>query len=209
MSQDVFSEGFWDERYGADERVWSGQVNPQLVDRVTGMRPGRALEVGAGEGADAIWLARQGWQVTAFDVSQVALDKAAAHAVEAGVADRITWQRVDLSTWTGEPPTYDLVSAQFMYLDQPALSRLYRQLGAAVAPGGTLLLVGHHPVDERHGSHDFPDVRWTPEEAAGWLDPADWTTIDVATVQRQGRAGSSHSSTVHDGIVQAVKAAAK
>ncbi|MET0819856.1 MAG: class I SAM-dependent methyltransferase [Aeromicrobium sp.] len=205
MSQDVFSEGFWDERYGTDDRIWSGQPNPQLVDRVTGMSPGRALEVGAGEGADAVWLARQGWEVTAFDVSQVALDKAAQHAVQAGVADRITWQRVDLSSWAGRPGAFDLVSAQFMYLDQPGLATLYRQLGDAVAPGGTLLLVGHHPVDERRGGHDFPDVRWTPEQAAGWLDPADWAAIDLATVQRQGHAGSPHSGTVHDGIVQAVR----
>jgi SAM-dependent methyltransferase len=200
MSQDVFSEGFWDERYGDNDRVWSGQPNPQLVDRVTAMSPGRALEVGAGEGADAVWLARRGWHVTAFDVSQVALGKAAHHAAEAGVADRITWQRVDLSTWTGQPSAYDLVTAQFMYLDQPGLTTLYRQLGDAVAPGGTLLLVGHHPIDERHGAHDFPDVRWTPEEAAGWLDPDDWASIDLATVQRQG-----HLGTMHDGIVQATR----
>ena len=205
MSQDVFSEGFWDERYGNDDRVWSGQPNAQLVDRVTGMSPGRALEVGAGEGADAVWLARRGWEVTAFDVSQVALEKAAQHAVAAGVADRITWERVDLSAWTGEPPTYDLVSAQFMYLDQPALATLYRQLGEAVASGGTLLLVGHHPVDERHGAHDFPDVRWTPQEAAAWLDPADWSSIDLATVERLGHPGSNHEGIVHDGIVQAVR----
>lgn len=200
MSQDVFSEGFWDERYGADDRVWSGNPNPQLVDRVTAMRPGRALDIGSGEGADAIWLARQGWQVTGLDVSRVALDKAAAHAVDAGVADSITWRQVDLSTWAGEPAAHDLVSAQFMYLDQPELTTLYRQLAAAVAPGGTLLLVGHHPIDPRHGSHDFPDVRWTPEDAATWLDAGEWASIDLATVQRQG-----HLGTMHDGIVQAVR----
>lgn len=201
MSQDVFGEGFWDERYAADDRVWSGQPNPQLVDRVTGTTPGRALDVGAGEGADAVWLARQGWRVTAFDVSQVALDKAARHALDAGVADLISWQRVDLATWVGQPASYDLVSAQFMYLDQPGLTTLYRQLAAAVAPGGTLLLVGHHPIDERHGDHDdVPDVRWTPEEAAGWLDPTEWASIDLATVRREG-----HLGTMHDGIVQAVR----
>ena len=200
MSQDVFGERFWDERYGADDRIWSGRPNPQLVDRVTGMTPGRVLDVGAGEGADAVWLARQGWNVTAFDVSRVALDKAARHAVDAGVADRIAWERVDLATWVGQPASYDLVSAQFMYLDQPGLTTLYRQLAAAVAPGGTLLLVGHHPVDERHGDHDFPDVRWTPEEAAGWLDPTEWASIDLATVRREG-----HLGTMHDGIVQAVR----
>ena len=200
MSQDVFSEGFWDERYGADDRVWSGNPNPQLVDRVNGLQPGRALEVGSGEGADAIWLARGGWEVTAFDVSQVALDKAAVHAGHEGVGDRITWRQVDLSSWTGEPGAYDLVSAQFMYLDQPALTTLYRQLGAAVAPGGTLLLVGHHPMDPRHGSHDFPDVRWTPEDAASWLEPDDWSSIDLATIRREG-----HLGTMHDGIVQATR----
>jgi SAM-dependent methyltransferase len=200
MSQDVFDEGFWDERYGADDRVWSGRPNPQLVDRVTALAPGRALDAGAGEGADAVWLARQGWDVTALDVSQVALDKAARHAADAGVADRIDWQRVDLSTWVGRPDAYDLVSAQFMYLDQPALTTLYRQLGAAVAPGGTLLLVGHHPVDERHGDHAFPDVRWTPEQAVAWLDADEWASIDVATVRREG-----HLGTMHDGIVQAVR----
>jgi SAM-dependent methyltransferase len=200
MSQDVFGQDYWDERYGAD-RVWSGEPNPQLVDRVSDLRPGRALDVGAGEGADAIWLAEQGWQVTALDISQVALDKAAAHAASRGSGTTITWQRADLAAWTGEPGTYDLVSAQFMYLDQPALRHLYRRLGDAVAPGGTLLLVGHHPVDPRHGSHDFPDVRWTPEDAAGWLDQDEWATIDLATVRRQG-----HLGTMHDGIVQAVRA---
>ena len=203
MSQDVFSEDYWDERYGSNDRIWSGRPNPQLVDRVTGMPPGRALEVGAGEGADAIWLARQGWQVTALDVSQVALDKAAVHASAEGVADRITWRRVDLSAWSGEPAAYDLVSAQFMYLDQPALTTLYRRLAAAVASGGTLLLVGHHPIDARHGDHDFPDVRWTPEEAASWLDEDEWASITGATVARPGHHG--HGDTMHDGIVQAVR----
>lgn len=198
MSHDVFSEGFWDERYGSEDRIWSGQPNPQLVDRVAGLRPGRALDVGCGEGADAIWLAQQGWDVTALDVSQVALDKAAAHAERSGVT--ITCRQTDLDGWAGEPGAYDLVSAQFMYLPQPALTALYRALGASVASGGTLLLVGHHPIDPRHGDHDFPDVRWTPEEAATWLDANDWTSIDLATIQREG-----HLGTMHDGILQATR----
>lgn len=198
MGHDVFSEGFWDERYGSEDRVWSGNPNPQLVDRVAGLAPARALDVGCGEGADAIWLAQHGWQVAAVDVSRVALDKAAAHAEQAGVA--VAWQQVDLAGWAGEPGAYDLVSAQFMYLPQPDLTRLYRALGASVAPGGTLLLVGHHPIDPRHGDHDFPDVRWTPEDAVSWLDADDWASVDIATVRRQG-----HLGTMHDGIVQAVR----
>lgn len=199
MSHDVFSEEFWDERYGSEDRVWSGKPNPQLVDRIAGLRPGRALDVGCGEGADAIWLAEQGWDVTALDVSQIALDKAAAHAEQSGVT--ITWRQTDLDGWAGEPGAYDLVSAQFMYLPQPALAELYRALGDSVASGGTLLLVGHHPIDHRHGDHEFPDVRWTPEEAAGWLNPDDWTSVDLSMVQREG-----HLGTMTDGIVQAIRA---
>lgn len=199
MSHEVFSEGFWDERYGSEDRIWSGQPNPQLVDRVASLQPGTALDVGCGEGADAVWLARQGWDVTALDVSQVALDKAAQHAADAGVD--VTWQQVDLDGWEGEPRTYDLVSAQFMYLPQPALAQLYRALGESVAPGGTLLLVGHHPMDPRHGDHDFPDVRWTPDEAETWLNPTDWRSIELATVEREG-----HLGTMNDGILQAVRA---
>lgn len=198
MSHEVFSEGFWDERYGSEDRIWSGQPNPQLVDRVASLQPGSALDVGCGEGADAVWLARQGWEVTALDVSQVALDKAAEHAAEAGVD--ITWRQVDLGGWPGEPGAYDLVSAQFMYLPQPELAQLYRALGDSVAPGGTLLLVGHHPMDPRHGDHDFPDVRWTPEEVEDWLDPSDWKSIELSTIEREG-----HLGTMHDGIVQAVR----
>jgi SAM-dependent methyltransferase len=125
MSQDVFGEDYWDDRYGSTHRVWSGEPNPQLVDRVTRLTPGRALEVGCGEGADAIWLAEQGWDVTALDVSQVALDKAAAHAADRGLT--VTWRRADLAGWPGEPGAYDLVSAQFMYLPQPALTELYEE----------------------------------------------------------------------------------
>lgn len=198
---DEFGSDYWDDRYGTADRVWSGQPNPQLVDRVSAMPPGTALDVGCGEGADAVWLARQGWQVTGLDVSQVALDKAAGHAADAGVD--VTWRQADLDGWAGEPGTYDLVSAQFMYLSQPALSQLYRTLGDSVAPGGTLLLVGHHPMDPRHGNHDFQDVRWTPEEVEDWLDPSDWKSIELATIEREG-----HLGTMHDGIVQAVRAGA-
>ena len=84
---------FWDERYRSKEQVWSGNPNPHLVEQIADIAPGTALDVGCGEGADAIWLAARGWQVTAADVSQVALDRGARFAAEAGsdVAARITW----------------------------------------------------------------------------------------------------------------------
>src|SRR5918997_1941704 len=87
----------WDARYRErDGAMWSGRPNGRLVAEVASLAPGRALDVGCGEGADAIWLAQRGWTVTGVDVSAVALERAAQHAVDAGVGDRIEWRRVDL-----------------------------------------------------------------------------------------------------------------
>ena len=144
-----FTQEFWDDRYRSAGRLWSGQPNPQLVAQTADLTPGEALEAGCGEGADAIWLARQGWTVTAVDVSAVALERAAGYAAAAGdeVARRITWQREDLLSWVPEPERFDLVSAHFMHLPTGELEAMHRRLAAAVRPGGTLLVVGHHPDD--------------------------------------------------------------
>ena len=105
------AEQFWDARYAGEHRIWSGNPNPVLVRETAQLTPSTALDLGCGEGADAVWLAQQDWQVTGVDISQVALDRATEHASDAGVADRIDWQRRDLgeSFPTG---SFDLVSAQ-------------------------------------------------------------------------------------------------
>jgi SAM-dependent methyltransferase len=112
---DDYTQATWDARYGESERVWSGNPNLRLVEQVTGLAPGDALDVGAGEGADAVWLARAGWNVTALDVSEVALAKVVAHAEEAGVSDRVHPLHHDLMTSEPVPGSYDLVSAQFWH----------------------------------------------------------------------------------------------
>ncbi|MGW6914878.1 class I SAM-dependent methyltransferase [Kitasatospora sp. NPDC054939] len=134
---------YWDARYAENARMWSGNPNPALVREVDGLAPGRVLELGCGEGADAVWLAGQGWQVTAVDVSAVALARAAGHAVDAGVDGRIDWQCRDLGTDFPEG-SYDLVCAQFLHspTDLPRTAVL-RAAAAAVEPGGVLLVVGH------------------------------------------------------------------
>jgi SAM-dependent methyltransferase len=150
-----FSQEFWDDRYSSADQLWSGQPNPQLVAQTTGLSPGDALDVGCGEGADAIWLASQGWTVTAVDISAVALDRAAAHAAARGddIARRISWRQADLFSWDPGSEQFDLVSAQFMYLPEAELKSLHRRLAAAVRPGGTLLIVLHHP-DSMHAGPD-------------------------------------------------------
>ncbi|OON72550.1 SAM-dependent methyltransferase [Streptomyces tsukubensis] len=134
---------WWDDRYKENDRIWSGKPNDVLVKEVTGAEPGRALDLGCGEGADAVWLARQGWTVTATDISRVALARAEGHAKEAGVADRTDWQWHDLGE-TFPEGEFDLVSAHFLHsLGSLPREEVLRRAAAVTAPGGVLLIVGH------------------------------------------------------------------
>lgn len=147
-----------EERYG--ERVWSGRVNVALAKLAEPMTPGRALDLGCGEGADAIWLAERGWRVTAVDISQTALDRAAADAAAGNVGERIDFRRHDL-TESFPDGAYDLVSAQYLHSTVPMdRIRLLRRAADAVARGGTLLIVDHAaapPWSSKHGhDHQFP-----------------------------------------------------
>jgi len=134
------AETFWDELYGKKEQIWSGNPNAVLVRAITGITPGAALDLGCGEGADAIWLAQHGWSVTAVDVSQIALRRAQRHAESAGVSKNIEWQQCDL-TVSFPDGLFDLVSAQFLHspVDFPR-ERVLRAAADAVAPGGRLLI---------------------------------------------------------------------
>ena len=199
---------YWDERYASAPAVWSGNVNPRLVEQASDLTPGTALEVGSGEGADAIWLARRGWRVLALDISTVALTKAAAHAATSGpeVAERITWQQADLATWT--PSTQvDLVTAQFLHLPRPLLLDVHRQLAAAVRPGGTLLVVGHHPDDPQHaGRQHMRAMMFTAEEVAANLDPAHWDVVVAAAPERVVDP-DRHPGKLRDAVLRAVRRA--
>ncbi|KJK54443.1 class I SAM-dependent methyltransferase [Streptomyces sp. NRRL F-4428] len=163
-------EEFWDGRYSESTRIWSGKPNALLVREAQDLAPGRALDLGCGEGADTVWLARRGWRVTATDISKVALGRAAEHAAEAGVTDLVDWQQHDFAQSFPEGE-FDLVSACFLhsYGEFPR-ERILRRAAAAVAPGGTLLVVGHaggpswNP--EAHADLHFP----TPQEVLAQLD---------------------------------------
>ena len=131
----------WDRRYAGSGQLWSGRPNGALVAEVDELPPGRALDVGCGEGADAIWLAQQGWDVTALEVSGVALERAAVHAGAAGAAVR--WVHAGLVEAALPPASFDLVSAMYPALLRTSDAAAERALLAAVAPGGVLLLVHH------------------------------------------------------------------
>jgi thioredoxin reductase len=155
---ELFERPAWEERY-AGEKVWSGKVNVQLRAEAASLAPGRALDVGCGEGGDAIWLASRGWEVTASDFADAALARVAEHAAEAGVGDRVGTRRLDVRTFEPDGETWDLVTAHFLHLPDGGMVDVVRRLASAVAPDGTLLVVGHDPGDlatgVRHGHRSF------------------------------------------------------
>ncbi|MCU7820543.1 class I SAM-dependent methyltransferase [Kitasatospora sp. DSM 101779] len=204
-----FDREAWEERYRTRSALWSGRPNPQLVAEAAVLAPGRALDAGCGEGADALWLAGRGWRVTAADLAATALDRAAARAAAADpqLADRITWLRADLGERPPAGAGFELVSAQYLHLPVEARPALFAGLAAAVAPGGTLLIVGHHPRDLAGGGGPrlLPEMLFTPEEAAAGLDPADWQVRTARTRPRRAEDRTGRPVTVHDAVLVAVR----
>ncbi|WP_125609528.1 class I SAM-dependent methyltransferase [Specibacter cremeus] len=200
-----FDAALWDARYRDNASVWSGNPNRQLVAEAAGLGPGTALDAGCGEGADAIWLAAHGWRVTAVDFSAVALDRAAAHAAQRGQTSRITWARHDLLDWTPPAAAFDLVSAQFLHLPGTPRISVQERLAAAVAPGGTLLIVGHDASDLHTTIRrpQLPDVFFAAQDVADALDPDEWTVVACESRPRQAHDDDGHAVTVHDAVLRA------
>lgn len=199
---DIVGEEYWDSRYRESGKVWSGDANAVLAREAEGLAPGRALDLGCGEGGDAVWLARKGWHVTGTDISGVALERATAHAADAGVADLTEWQRHDLAE-SFPAGRYDLVSACFLHtFGEFPRERILRRAAAAVAPGGILLVVGHAgwaPWQEDRPKVAFP----TPDEVVAQLElPAGaWEVLlaeEHVRVQNQpdGRPGTRTDNAV-------------
>lgn len=194
---------FWEQHYGAKDRVWSGRVNLRLAEVVEPLRPGRALDLGCGEGADAIWLARHGWQVVGVDISRTALERAGQDAAAAGVAERIRFEQHDLSE-TFPEGRFDLVSAQFFHspLDVDRNGALRRAAGAVV-PGGLLLIVDHGATPEwtwKDGHpHDLPSMQEVL--AALDLDLQQWERLRADEVERAGQSPDGQPVTWLDNVI--------
>ena len=192
------NETDWQHRYG-EGRMWSGNPNGTLVQEVEALAPGRALDVGAGEGGDAIWLAERGWQVTATDIATVALDRIAAEATRRNL--EITCLHADANGLDPYPPgEFDLVSAHYASIPRTPDDRAVRNLLDAVAPGGTLLVVGHdlapmrEPIDTRTHSRGFdPDAYVRVDDFASVLArTAGWEVEVHETRPRPTGATSAH-----------------
>ena len=200
----------WDHRYGG-ERMWSGNPNGSLVNEVTGMSPGRALDVGAGEGGDAIWLAEQGWKVTASDISLRALERVGAEAERRKLP--VECHRCDANALEAyEPAAFDLVSAHYASIPRTPEDRAVHNLLNAVAPGGTLLVVSHDlepmraPIDTHRHSQAFdPDAYVRVEDFAAVLAKAPNWEVEVHE-KRPRPAGAASTHHVDDIILRARRA---
>lgn len=200
----------WDHKYSARDGVWSGQANPVLREVAAWLAPGKALDVGCGEGGDAIWLAEHGWKVVGLDLSSVALEHAAGAASERGVGERCTWVVGDvtdgsIASGLGTDAGFDLVTSH--YVHEPVEVREAAWVAGAdlTAPGGILLVVGHHPDDEPppgRGPRD-PSVLFTPEEVAEALASAGGVDVETCETRERSVVGPDGPTTRRDTVVVA------
>ncbi|SFL72096.1 methyltransferase domain-containing protein [Geodermatophilus ruber] len=190
----------WDERYLSSPSVWSGRPNAALVAEVADLPPGRALDLGSGEGGDAVWLASRGWRVTGVDWSPTALQRAAVHAAEAGVGDRVEWVTADLTTWTPPAGAFDLIAAAFLHPTAAERAALLARLASALAPGGALVWVGHDYTEERAvwGADRFADV----DDVVADL-PGDWEVLVAEQRPREARGHEGGAPPLVDVVVRA------
>jgi len=160
----------WDDRYREREWLRTVDANRFVVQEVTGLTPGRALDLAAGEGRNAVWLAKQGWAVTAVDFSAVALERASERATHEGVA--IETVEADLRMYTPEAGSYDLVLLAYLHLPAPLLNALLGRAMEALADGGTIVIVGHDVTNIEHGygGPQSSEVLYTPESLVADLD---------------------------------------
>jgi SAM-dependent methyltransferase len=154
----------WDQRYATTDLIWGAGPNRFLVAEVDGLPPGRALDLGCGEGRNAIWLAEHGWQVTGVDFSEIGLDKARRLAADRGV--EAAWVRADLLDYQPEQGAFDLVIVMYIQLPAAQLADVMKRASAALAPGGTLLVVGHDLLNlsQGYGGPQNPEVLFTPSD---------------------------------------------
>jgi len=172
----------WDRRYGVSELLWTGEPNRFLVSEAAGLGPGRALDLACGEGRNAVWLARQGWQVTAVDFSAVALEKARRLAEANGVTAE--WVIADLLEYRPEERTFDLVILFYLQVPESQRREIVRAAANAVASGGTFLLVAHDSsnLEHGHGGPQEPAVLYTADDVV--LDLGDLQIERAECVER-------------------------
>ena len=200
---DDLGKDSWEDRWrraldGRADQVAQMPPHPLLVEVAEPLTPARALDAGCGHGAETIWLARGGWEVTAVDVAATALDQARSTAERAGedVAARVEWVEADLGTWAPRAASYELVVCLYVHV-AGEVGEFVTRLASGVAPGGTLVLVGHLPVDPATGqpSRAAGQHQVTLPEALAVLDEHEWD-VTVAHEVPHSRGGDGADAVV-------------
>jgi len=195
----------WDARYAASTTpVWHVEPNVWVREVAEPLAPGRAVDVAAGEGRHAIWLATRGWQVDAVDFSGVGLERGRVLSGERGVAHLITWRIADVVHEPPAPGAYDLAVVAYLHLEPDALHSALRGAAASIAPGGTLLVVGHDAANlaDGVGGPQDPRVLYAPDDVVAHL-AGTGLTVETAETRRRAVAGSDRPAL--DAVVVAVR----
>ncbi|MCX4853506.1 methyltransferase domain-containing protein [Streptomyces canus] len=195
----------WDERYRGSELVWKAEPNRFVEQELAGLEPsGRAVDLAAGEGRNAVWLAERGWEVDAVDFSAVALERAERLAADRGV--RLHTVHTDLTLWAPPEATYDLALIAYLHLPWPEMAQILPRAATAVRRGGTLLLVGHDAANPEHGhgGPQDPRVLYSAGQVADlWRPYAD--ILRAETVTRPVTHAEGGNRTALDALVHAVR----
>lgn len=165
-----FAREDWNARYAGSELLWTAQPNRLFASEVEGLEGGRALDLACGEGRNAVWLAERGWRTTGVDFSDVAIEKAERLATSRGV--EVDWVVADVLEYVAEHRAFDLVAVLYLQLPHEELAQALRVAAGALAPGGTLLVLGHDTTNltEGYGGPRDAAVLFTPEDVVAELD---------------------------------------
>lgn len=213
---DSFDKEFWETHWAqaaARDHDRGLLPNPHLAREVGDLRPGSALDAGCGDGTEAIWLAVTGWEVTAADISVAALERARQRAARGPRAQAIKWVEADLSVWAPDR-RFDLVMTHYAHPAMPQLG-FYERIAGWVAPGGTLLIVGHLDTGdhEHRASHEprhgtvgpLASTLVTPAAIAAILTGDEWEVVTADEVARTVKNGAGSTVELHDVVVRAVR----
>jgi SAM-dependent methyltransferase len=194
--------GAWDERYSQKDLLWTAEPNRFLVSEVESLSPGRALDLACGEGRNSVWLAARGWAVVGVDFSPIGLDKAAALADHLGV--EVEWVLSDVTTYEPEREAFDLVAVLYLQLPVDELGLALDNASSALAPGGTLFVVAHHPENIAGGfaGPQDPTILQTQQQLAAVLPGLE---IEKAERVTRDAENDGESGVAIDALVRARK----
>jgi SAM-dependent methyltransferase len=162
----------WDARYSGTDLVWGAEPNRFVAAELSGLAPGKALDVACGEGRNAIWLASQGWEAIGVDFSSKGLERAASLAQLAGVASHVEWVTADVVTAPFPPGPFDAVVVAYLQLRAPGRRSVIRKAAQVLAADGLLVVVGHDRTNlaEGAGGPQDPEVLFSPEDVQADLE---------------------------------------